>query len=150
MASVQIQTSNIESKLKSLAQRAASRGGALLHAITLGNFGTFGLARPWPWWPLSPAYARQVGRLYATLFVSGALYRSVKKNDELLKSTVSISNQDVPYALAHHYGYPKGTMRHPGLPARRVLPIDWTDEVLPDVKTRVVKEVASTFQRRLK
>lgn len=147
---VEVNLSRAERRLSSTAQQAVSAGGRVLHLITLANFGSTGLARPWPWWPLSPAYARQVGRLYATLFVSGALYRSVKKNDELLKSTVSISNQDVPYALAHHYGYPKGTMRHPGLPARRVLPIDWTDEVLPDVKTRVVKEVASTFQRRLK
>lgn len=95
------------------------------YEVVMGNFGTLGFDRPWDWSPLSPAYARKVGRSYATLFVTGALKDSVKHESvNPDAASVWMSKSDVPYALAHHYGN-----LEKNLPARRVFPLDLADHV---------------------
>lgn len=81
------------------------------------NFGASGVDRPWAWAPLSPAYAKKVGRSYATLVVTGALRNSVKKTEGQDCAVVSMSDSDVPYATRHHRG-------SGNLPARRVFPLN--------------------------
>lgn len=95
--------------------------------IVDANFGSGGFSRPWPWAPLSPEYARRVGRRFATLYVTGALKGTVQKEAPAggAPAEVSMSNTGlVPYAMAHHFGNPAGTRQRPGLPARRVFPMN--------------------------
>lgn len=95
------------------------------YEVVMGNFGTLGFDRPWDWAPLSPAYARKVGRSYATLFVTGALKDSVKHESvNPDAASVWVSDGDVPYATAHHYG-----VASKNLPARRVFPVDLAGHV---------------------
>jgi len=108
------------------------------YAIIMSNFGIAGPERPWAWEPLSPAYAKSVGRTYATLEVSGALRASVMQGGYEGESTeISMSDSSVPYTSAHHFGVPRGNRRHPGLPGRRVLPLDERGEVLTWTRSEV-------------
>jgi len=84
--------------------------------IVRSNFGESGLDRPSAWPPLSPSYAKEVGRTYATLFVSGALFSAVRVDAQ--DARVSASNADAPYATAHQFGNPAGN-----LPARPYFPV---------------------------
>lgn len=115
--------------------------------IVMSNFGPTGVDRPYVWPPLSDrseigrAYIRQVGRSYATLFESGLMASAVRTTDELFESTVSLSDQDCPYASKHHWGAP-------GLPMRRVFPILTGGQVTPytikaclDAAQQIVSEV---------
>lgn len=107
--------------------------------IVAGNFGLAGAERPWAWEPLSPAYARKVGRPYATLFVTGALKASLMKGGTFGESTtVEMANSSVPYVTAHHDGSPAGNRSHPGLPARRVFPLDENDQVTEWARAEVL------------
>ena len=102
-----------------------------LFECIMGNFGPTGFDRPWPWYPLSAKYAKRVGRSYATMFVSGALAGAVNKSG-VENGTASVSlDLGLEYAGAHHYGRPDGNRKHPGTPARRVMPVDSNDEVTP-------------------
>ena len=96
--------------------------------VIAGNLGESGVDRPFAWAPLSPAYAKKVGRTHATLYVTGELARAVKVDDSLAQhSTVSVSDEDCPYAVAHQYGYPPRN-----LPARPYFPFDpQTGETTP-------------------
>lgn len=108
-------------QIKSDAQLAM---GEAYEQVVLNNFGPFGVDRPWPWAPLSPAYAKKVGRTYATLLVSGAMRQQLRvDNDSPDACVVSMSDDGVPYATVHHHGNPDGNAGHPGLPARRVFPM---------------------------
>ena len=90
--------------------------------VVAGNLGATGVDRPFAWAPLSPAYARKMGRTYATLYVTGALAQAVKVDNSLAQhSTVSVSDDDCAYACAHQYGYPPHN-----LPARPYFPFDPT------------------------
>lgn len=100
---------------------------------TYANFGgteRFVLA---PYAPLSPSYARRVGRDYATLEVSGklkgAIYTGISDEDA---ATVSVSNDDVPYASIHQYGG-----KH--MPVRPYFPITDDGMVLPEVEEIVMQ-----------
>lgn len=74
--------------------------------VVRGNFGDVGLDRPITWLPLSWSYAQRVGRLHATLYVTGRLEQAVKfDNSSPEECVISVSKSDVPYALAHQYGY---------------------------------------------
>ena len=90
--------------------------------VIAGNLGDRGVDRPFPWAPLSPGYARKVGRSHATLYVTGEMARAVKVDDSLGDhSTVSMDSNDCPYGVAHQYGYPPRN-----LPARPYFPFDPT------------------------
>lgn len=88
------------------------------------NFGSVGLDRPSEWPMLSPKYAKKVHREYATLYVSGALKEAVKVNYGVTESSVSVSKQDVPYALIHQFGGQAGKGGSAHIPARPYFPID--------------------------
>lgn len=92
----------------------------------LRNFGPTGEFRLWTGWhPLSAAYAKKVGRDYATLEVSGRLKSAVllDSSDSPRSMRVVAENSNVPYATAHQYGNPRGNRGHPGLPAREYFPM---------------------------
>lgn len=89
--------------------------------IVYNNIGFgWGEDRPVAWAPLSPQYAKQVNRSHATLFLNGQLLNAIKVNTTwATHSTVSISDDDCPYAVAHQYGYPPKR-----LPSRPYFPFD--------------------------
>lgn len=110
------------------------------YEIVMNNFGYAGAERPWSWERLSPKYAEKVGRKVATLEVSGALKAAVMKGGaEGASVTVSLSNSDIPYATAHHDGVPFGNRSHPGLPGRRVFPMDENGEVTDWAREQIVE-----------
>lgn len=121
-----------------------------LYDIIMANFGIAGPERPWAWHPLSDAYARKVGRPYATLHVTGALQDSILKGGLQGDSTVvEMSDLAVPYATAHHDGSPEGNRGHPGLPARRVFPLQDDGEVLPWTRDQITEAAARALQEAL-
>ena len=83
--------------------------------ITLLNLGNAGIDRPRPWKPLSPWYAKKVGRKIATLILTGKLKSAIHIEDG---NKVVVKNEDVSYATDHQYGNAK---KH--LPARPYFPI---------------------------
>lgn len=106
--------------------------------MTLANFGIAGADRPKPWAPLKEStienYRRRkppVMRKIATLILSGALKNAVHVTD---KNRVEIENQDVPYAMAHQYGYAPRN-----LPARPYFPIDDKGECMPYTFSQLVE-----------
>lgn len=103
--------------------------------VVASNLGDFGVDRPTPWDPLKEstrkAYLRMkppITRSHATLHLTGALARAVKVDNSLAQhSTVSVSDDDCPYAVAHQFGYPPRN-----LPARPYFPFDpQTGETTP-------------------
>jgi len=108
-------------------------------AIVKSNFGIMGPDRPWSWEMLAEStkqnYRKRnppVLREYASLELTGAMKNAIMKGGvEGGSTTVSLSNADVPYATAHHYGTKN-------LPARRVFPVDIDDEVLPWTQSEVL------------
>jgi len=118
-------------RLESIRQPVQSAMADAYCGVVLENFGASGVDRPWAWAPLSPSYAKKVGRSYATLVVSGALKNSVKKTDGRECSTVSMSDSDVSYATRHHHG-------GGNLPARRVFPIREDGSSTPGVVEAIV------------
>lgn len=76
---------------------------ARYHEIVLANFGESGVDRPIDWPPLGNVYAKLMGRTFATLYVTGALFDSVEIDPQSAK--VSVRNTGaVPYALVHQFG----------------------------------------------
>lgn len=122
-----------------------------LYDIIMANFGIAGPERPWAWHPLSDAYARKMGRPYATLYVTGALKDSIMKGGiQGDSTTVAMSDAaGVPYATAHHDGSPEGNRGHPGLPARRVFPLQDDGEVLPWTAGQIEEAAARALQEAL-
>lgn len=105
-----------EKQLERARQEAQVAMGMAFYEVTMSNIGDTGADRPAVWPPLSPAYAKKVGRIHATLEVTGALRNAVKMVDSPEESTVSISNNDCPYALVHQFGGSK-------MPARPYFPV---------------------------
>jgi len=124
-----------ESKREPLELAMAKR----FHEMTLSNFGVAGVDRPVHWKELSPAYAAKVKRTIATLYVSGSLKGAVHQEG----NEVFVSNGEVPYALAHQYGYAPNN-----LPARPYFPIDESGECMPYTLSQVVDAAQNelTFQ----
>ena len=128
--------------LKAMSDRA--------YAIIMANFGIAGPERPWAWEPLSYEYAKKMGRTYATLEVSGALKASIMQGGyEGDSTTIAMSDSAVPYATRHHHGVPEGNRKHPGLPGRRVFPIDEQGEVLAWTRSEVVDAARQALQEAL-
>lgn len=100
----------------------------------LANFGATGLFRPWSGWaPLSPAYAKKVGRTYATLEVSGRLKQNVLIESRGEHVEVTSSDERVPYATVHQFGGGNS------IPAREYFPIGTDGEVTRQVQDLVVE-----------
>lgn len=127
-----------------------------MFGIVEANFGSTGLMRPWDWQPLSQAYAKKVGRSFATLHVTGALKSTLQKDaSDPDSAKVSMGNNGlVRYALAHHHGNPGNFgWTQPGsgeLPARRVFPIDEADNVTPEAVRIVVRKAKDAVKEALK
>lgn len=106
-----------------------------MYGIVMGNFGESGLMRPWEWQALSSAYAKRVGRTYATLYVTGALKSTVTKSSDSEAGRVGMANSGlVPYAMRHHKG-------DDIMPSRRVFPLDSGNDVLQEA-VKIVQEAA--------
>ena len=109
--------------------------GIAFEDVVRRNFGQIGVDRPLAWVPLSPAYARKVGRTFATLEVTGALKAAVRvDNSNLDFAKVYASNSDVPYAVVHQQGG-----KH--MPQRPYFPMDDNGEVT-DYAASQVREAA--------
>jgi phage gpG-like protein len=84
-----------------------------------------------PYAPLSPSYARKVGRSYATLEVSGklkgAIYTGISDEDA---ATVSVEGID--YAASHQFG-------NKNMPRRPFFPLTEDGEVLSEVEEIVTQ-----------
>jgi phage gpG-like protein len=136
---------NVERQLWMVKSDAQLAMAEAFERVTLANFGATGIDRPMSWQPLSPAYARKVGRTYATLEVSGTLKAAIKvDNSDLDHSKVSVSNADVPYATAHHFGNERGN-----LPQRPYFPIDDNGNLTPFTEAEVVEAARRTIERGL-
>jgi len=114
--------------------------GQRFYELVQGNFGIAGVDRPMAWAPLSPAYAKSVGRQIATLDLTGALRSAIMVGGNMGQGiTVSVSNSSVPYATIHQ----TGGLR---MPARPYFPIDENGEVLPYTVSQIVEVVAKTLR----
>jgi phage gpG-like protein len=115
--------------------------GQRFHDVVLNNFGFTGVDRPNAWAPLSPAYAKKVGREVATLFVTGALKDSIMVGGAYGESvTVSVSDASVPYATVHQTGGVR-------MPKRPYFPINDNGEVLPWTQSQVVEAAQTAIER---
>lgn len=119
--------------------------------VVQSNFGATGFDRPWEWDPLSDrsvrgrSYIQKVGRTYATLFETGALFSTALHSDSANPEAATVSMTDsaeAPYATRHHYGDPSTN-----LPARRVFPMnadgtctETTTGLVLDAAKQVIKE----------
>jgi phage gpG-like protein len=118
-------------------QAMAERFIELVH----GNMGFAGADRPMAWAPLSPNYARKVGREVATLILTGALKDSIRSGGfEGDSVEVSVSDADVPYASIHQSG---GTR----MPKRPYFPIDDSGQVLPWSASQVAEAAQKAIEQ---
>ena len=136
---------NLKTEIEPARQSAQNAMADIFHQITLSNFGMQGMDRPSEWADLSPAYAKKVHREAATLNVSGALIGAIKVAYAEDASTVSVSSDDIPYALAHQFGNPKGN-----LPARPYFPIDVNGQVTQYTREQVLDIAKIQFARELR
>lgn len=147
--------SAMTAKLESLRQPVQSAMADALHGIVSANFGSHGFMRPWDWQELSPAYAKKVGRTFATLSVSGALKSTLRTdNSNPESSSVSMSKTGlVPYTFAHHYGNPENagsTKSGSGeMPARRVFPLNANGQVMEEAVKTVTQAAADAVKGAL-
>lgn len=105
--------------------------------ITKENFNST-VGRPIEWAPLSPKYAKRVGRSHATLYVSGRLFAGFQMTAG--HDSAVISN-DVIHAAAHQYG-----VSARNLPARPFVPI-LGDQLTAYALNRVNQRVAGFLER---
>lgn len=108
------------------------------------NIGDSGLDRPVPWPPLSPKYARRVGRNHATLYVSGALKHSIKLDNSDPEGCLVFFDGSVPYGMVHQFGGGNN------IPARPYFPVDESGEVMPRTRERVEAAALEELNRSLK
>lgn len=110
--------------------------------MVLANFGATGPYRASEWAPLSPAYARKVGRKHATLYVTGALYNSIAF--EASSDGTRVVASGVRYAAAHQFGYPDRN-----LPARPYFPMRPDGTPTPDAQSEVELAARESLRRNL-
>lgn len=129
---------HVQDQIEFAAMRVQAAMAAAYVDVIASNLGSWGIDRPLPWAPLSPGYAKKVGRKFATLYETGAMARAVKTdNSKAYASEVSISEGDCPYALAHQFGYPPHN-----LPARPYFPFDPTTGETTPYTLGLMREVA--------
>jgi phage gpG-like protein len=117
---VSLLASSLEAAVEEARPAVQSAMAEAYYDVVYGNIGEAGVDRPIFWPPLSKRYADKMSRSHATLFVNGQLLNAIKlDNSSDEQSTVSVSDQDCPYAVAHQYGYPPRN-----LPARPYFPFD--------------------------
>lgn len=144
-------TAGSESALSNFVQEAIEESrpaineamGKRFYEVLQGNFGIAGVDRPMAWAPLSPAYAKKVGREIATLDLTGKLRGAITTTVTPESAVVSVSNDDVPYATVHQTG---GTR----MPKRPYFPIDDRGEVLDYTAGEVTEAAARAMERELR
>lgn len=94
----------IQRDLESIGRQVAGAMGARFKLLCIENIGNSGETRPWNWAFLSYDYSRRVKRPHATMYLTGALERSIKFQAHKNYSEVWISTDDCVYALAHQFG----------------------------------------------
>lgn len=96
----------VKARIKAAQPKAELAMAEFFQEAVLSNFGATGKYRPWSGWPpLSPAYAKKVGRDYATLEVSGRLKANVLLELNGAGNFEVTSDDDrVPYAVVHQTG----------------------------------------------
>ena len=135
--------SGLESAFDELKPIVHEAMGKRFYALVQGNFGIAGVDRPMTWAPLSPAYARKVGREIATLHLSGALRDAIMIGGfEGESVTVSVSDSSVPYATVHQTGSAR-------MPKRPYFPIDDNGEVMPYTAGEVKQAAQDALEREL-
>jgi len=125
---------------------------SMFYAIVQSNFGDFGMDRPITWAPLSAAYSKKMGRANATLFVTGALQSAIKLESSQECGKVSVSDEDVPYALIHQFGSAPGVIGNVKsgghtMPARPYFPMDESGEITQFTRDRVDEAARDELQR---
>lgn len=99
-------TQSIDSIIRAIDKNGRKKilqyGADIFIKMTKANFGSSGRYRDEKWPPLSKAYAKKVGRSYATLKVSGNLYNSIKVGRRS-SNFIEILTEN-PYAAAHTFG----------------------------------------------
>ncbi len=134
-------TDGVKRTMAEVKGRVQNSMASAFRDCVLANFGGAERFVEQPYPPLSPAYARKVGRSYATLYVSGKLKGSIYVGiDDDDSATVSVSNNTVPYAKSHQYG----TSR---MPARPFFPVDEDGGILPEVEELVMLAAREEFIR---
>src|SRR6478609_2754231 len=117
--------------------------GQKMREMVWGNFGVAGVDRPMAWAPLSPAYAKKVGREYATLKLTGALKDAIAVGGAEGESiTVSVSDADVPYSSVHQSGSRR-------MPKRPYFPIDDNGNVMPYTASQVTAAAQKAAEEEL-
>jgi phage gpG-like protein len=96
----------VKERIKAAQPKAELAMAESFQEAVLSNFGATGKYRPWSGWPpLSPAYAKKVGRDYATLEVSGRLKANVLLElNGAGNFEVTSDDERVPYATVHQTG----------------------------------------------
>ena len=117
--------------------------GQRFYELVQGNIGVAGVDRPMAWAPLSPAYARKVGRTIATLHLTGDLRSAIMVGGAEGESIeVSVSDSDVPYATVHQTGGAR-------MPKRPYFPIDDSGKILPYTASEVVAAASKALGEEL-
>ena len=138
-------TKEIRQKVEDARPKVQADMALKFQECVLDNFGESGPFRTIPWVKLSPAYAKKVGRTYATLEVSGAL-----KSNVLLSAdgspdhmAVEADNAMIPYSTVHQYGGGNN------IPARPYFPITEDGEVIESVNMIVTDAARLALQEAL-
>ena len=102
---VNAMTRNIALEAAKVAHPVEWAMAEMFQGCVLANFGPTGAFRPWSGWPpLSKAYAKKVGRTYATLEVTGRLKSNVMIDGDGDHVKVVADDALVPYSTVHQYG----------------------------------------------
>jgi phage gpG-like protein len=116
--------------------------GAKLILITRQNFGSSGPNRSSDWKSLSKRYAKKVGRSYATLDVTGKLFRSFRMTTAAHRYVI-VKTTGIPYASAHQFG-------RNNMPWRPFFPIDRYGQLTSYARREVTKAAVSELIKFLK
>lgn len=101
--------------------------GTELIKIAEENIGKTGIDRPATWPPLSKPYAKRVKRDYATLYLTGALYRS--STLRVTPDVATVTYEDTKASL-HQDGTEK-------MPRRPFLPFNSAGQLTPYARRRI-------------
>lgn len=132
-------------KIRSMEGAVTAAMADELWRIVDGNFGAFGIERPFDWPDLTPAYARRVKRNFPTLEVTGKLRAAVIREYSATTARVYLNNDQVPYAMAQMRGYPPRN-----LPARTAFPFDSAGECLPFTAASVTNAAEEKLEELLR
>lgn len=135
----------VKDRIKAAQPKAELAMAETFQECVLSNFGATGKFRPWSGWPpLSPAYAKKVGRDYATLEVSGRLKANVAiELNGAGNFEVTSADDRVPYATVHQYGGGNN------IPQRQYFPMTDDGQVYRQVEDIVQRAAEDALMKEL-